>query len=125
MFKSQAGYGFLFNLGKQGLDVVLDYFIERGLLGSESFVGSRGIMWDNLTGFRAVFMVKRERVRVPVFWEVLRLGRPDGGGHDLQGRNYGTNLLSLEESIERLEISTSPRTEATKRGKPAVQRGLG
>ena len=36
----QPGPSFLFDLGKEGFDVVLDHLVERGLFGSPAFVGS-------------------------------------------------------------------------------------
>ena len=40
----QACPSFLFDLGKEGFDVVLDDLVERGLLGPAAFVGNRRVI---------------------------------------------------------------------------------
>ena len=42
--------GFLFDLGKEGVDVVLDDLVEDGVFRPPAFVGSRRTMGDSLTG---------------------------------------------------------------------------
>jgi len=40
----EAGSGFLFDLGQEGVEVVLDHLVERGLFGTAAFVGNRGVL---------------------------------------------------------------------------------
>ncbi len=50
----QACSGFLFDLSQEGVDVILDHLVERGLFGTAAFVGSRGVIgWSRARGLGA------------------------------------------------------------------------